>query len=95
MISMQVIIVGVALAFTGLLLLLRNLLFRRPAGRSHVVHMLNPVDGGNDRPDPGSLEEWPSIIGGEERSVPDSDKLSEEDRIQLAVMQERILRMIR
>ena len=91
----EVIIVGIALAFTGLLLLLRSLLFRHPAGKSHLVHVMNPTNGGNDRADPGSPEEWPSIIGAEESSDSCAHDLSEEDRIQLAVTQERIFRMLR
>ena len=89
-----VLIIGTTLVLPSLLLLLRMVLFRHPARRSQFGKVVN-LKQGNGRPDPGSPDEWPSNIGAKESSDSCAYVLSEEDRIQIAVMQERIFRLLR
>jgi len=58
----EVIIGGIALAFTGLLLRLRSWLFRRPLRKPHYVYVLSQTSDGDGRCDSVADDEWPSVI---------------------------------
>jgi hypothetical protein len=58
----QAMMIGVALAFTCLLLLFRNLLFKRRVQSPHRIYLMNPPDGHDSPFESDSSAEWPSII---------------------------------
>jgi hypothetical protein len=88
------IMVGIALAFTGLLLVFRSLFFQRRGGKLYRVHLMNRPDIDDDQHESDSSEEWPSVIGAEQDSASEPGTISEDQRIELAVMQDRIIRML-
>jgi hypothetical protein len=81
---------GLIVAMTGLLLLLRSLLVGGTSkpNKYQRVYFMSFDDGGDDRQD--SDDEWPSLIGTDETSAPKVSGLSEDERIQLATMEEQI-----
>ena len=88
-------IIGIALAFTGLLLWFRSFLFKRGAAERHRVYIMCHGRSDNGPDDSNSTDDWPSIIGAEEDSAAPARILSEDERIELAVMQDRMLRLLR
>jgi len=93
---MKVLFIGVlVLGTTALLLLLRSLLVRGTSApnQRHRVYLMRVSDGGDEKQDPN--DEWPSVVGTEESSASNVRELSEDDRIQLAIMEEQIFRFIR
>jgi hypothetical protein len=90
----DVMMIGIVVAFAGLLLLVRSLLFRRRGGNPYRVYLMNRGDRDDHPRESDSSDEWPSIIGAEEDSGLDRTSLSEAKRIELAVMQDRIIRML-
>lgn len=89
----ETMMVGIALAFTVLLLFLRSRLFGRLGGMTHRVYLMNRTDGGGG-PESDCLEEWPSVIDVEDDSDSRKKPLSEDERIELAVAQYRILSLL-
>ena len=89
----ELIMVGIALAFTGLLLVFRSLFFPRRGGKLYRVHLMNRPDIDDDQHESDSSEEWPSVIGAEQDSASEPGTISEDQRIELAVMQDRIIRL--
>ena len=87
--------IGIVLAFTILLLLFRSLVFRRRGGKFHRVDVMNRQDGDDGRHESDSADEWPSLVSTDEGSALETKTLSEDERIELAVMQDRVLRMLR
>ena len=87
--------IGIALVFTGLLLWFRSLLFKRGAGDLHRVYIVRDRHDDNGWDDSNTADGWPSIIGAEEDSVSEGRVLSADERIELAVMQDRMLRLLR
>ena len=88
------IMVGIALAFTGLLLVFRSLFFPRRGERLYRVRLMNRPDIDDDQHESDSSEEWPSVIGAEQDSASEPGTISEDQRIELAVMQDRIIRLL-
>ena len=90
---MQILIIGIAIfGFTCLLLILRSLLLSKTPGplKQHRISFLyfRPRDDDNN----SHPDEWPSVIG--ESSSDSKHDLSDEDRIQCAIIRERTLRML-
>ena len=74
------VVIAIGLAFTCLLIWFRSLLFKRRAGDLHRVYILSRGHDNNGR---------------EESNSADARILSEDERIELAVMQDRMLRLLR
>jgi hypothetical protein len=70
------------------------LLFPRRGGKPYRVRPKNRPDGDDDQHESDSSEEWPSVIGAEQDSASEPGTISEDQRIELAVMQDRIIRML-
>lgn len=85
--------IGLALTFTGLLLLLRALFFPGRSGKPYRIHVLNRP-GGDERRGTDSSDEWPSMNGAEEDRALETTAISENKCIELAVMNDRIIRML-
>lgn len=93
---MNVLVIGVLiLGIPALLLLLRSLLVRGTStpNQQHRVYLMKFDDGGDGTQ--GSNDEWPALVGTEEVSSSKVRELSEDERIQLAIMEEQVLRFIR
>lgn len=90
----EAMMIGVALAFTCLLLLFRNLLFRRRVQDPHRVYLMSHTDGHDGRYESNSSDEWPSIISAEADSSAQDESVAKDKRIELASMQDRTIRML-
>ena len=86
----EVIMFGIALAFTGLLLVFRSLFFPRRGGKLYRVRLMNRPEIDDDQRESDSSEEWPSGIG----AASETGTISEEKRIELAAMHDRAIRML-
>ena len=86
---------GLILGTTALLLLLRSLLVRGTSApnQQRRVCLMRFDDGGDEQQD--SDDEWPTLVGTEEAFPAKVRELAEEERIQLAIMEEQIFRFIR
>lgn len=60
--------IGIALAFTGVLVLLRSLLVGRRQEQRYRVSVMKFTDGGGGA-SPDSADEWPAVIGAEDDSL--------------------------
>ena len=91
----DLVLMAIALAFTCLLLWFRSLLFKRRAADLHCVYIMSHGHDDNGRDESNSSDDWPSIIVAEEDSPVKVSVLSEDQCIELAVMQDRMLRLPR
>ncbi|HXM34803.1 MAG TPA: hypothetical protein VN920_06430 [Pyrinomonadaceae bacterium] len=90
----DLVVMAIALALTCLLLWFRSLLFKRRAGDLHLVYIMSHGQDDNGPNETDSADDWPSIIVAEDDSPVKVSALSEDQRIELAVMQDRMFRLL-
>ena len=86
--------IGFAPAFTVLLLVSRSLFFPGRGGQRDRLSLMNRPDTDDNQHDSDSSKEGPSVIGTEQDSTSQTGARSDEKRIELAVMRDRIIRML-
>ena len=71
----DLIMIGIALAFTGLLVLLRSLLVGLHEEKLYRISVMNFSGGDDGDLSSGAVDEWPSVIGVEDDSSAEKGSL--------------------